>query len=147
MESGALHVGHGEGQVSRQHPICSPPLASQRKWDSPGHAAYIARDTPLGHPQGLANEEAETRRGGKPRGLRGAGLIGHIAGAGLFRVERQLDDWPEKNRRETKWFDAHEAASLVDEGGLAEIIDRFADLLSNSLDFPNMNYATCAATF
>jgi 8-oxo-dGTP pyrophosphatase MutT (NUDIX family) len=44
----------------------------------------------------------------------------------LFRVERQLDDWPEKNRRETKWFDANEAASLVDEGGLAEIIDRFA---------------------
>ena len=75
-----------------------------------------------------------------------AGLIGHIVdkrpvgnfhyakrsqrfsvGCGsFFRVERQLDDWPEKNRRETKWFDAHEAASLVDEGGLAEIIDRFA---------------------
>jgi 8-oxo-dGTP pyrophosphatase MutT (NUDIX family) len=44
----------------------------------------------------------------------------------LFRVERQLDDWPEKNWRETKWFDANEAASLVDEGGLAEIIGRFA---------------------
>src|SRR3984885_16355574 len=42
----------------------------------------------------------------------------------LFRVERQLDDWPEKNRRETKWFDAKEGASLVDEGGLAEIIER-----------------------
>jgi 8-oxo-dGTP pyrophosphatase MutT (NUDIX family) len=44
----------------------------------------------------------------------------------LFRVDRQLDDWPEKNQRETKWFDANEAASIVDEGGLAEIIERFA---------------------
>ena len=44
----------------------------------------------------------------------------------LFRVERQLDDWPEKNARETKWFDAEEAADLVEEGGLAEIIGRFA---------------------
>lgn len=44
----------------------------------------------------------------------------------LFRVERQLDDWPEKSQRETRWFDAREAAELVDEGGLAEIIDRFS---------------------
>lgn len=44
----------------------------------------------------------------------------------LFRVERQLDDWPEKSERETKWFDAGEAAALVEEGGLAEIIERFA---------------------
>jgi 8-oxo-dGTP pyrophosphatase MutT (NUDIX family) len=44
----------------------------------------------------------------------------------LLRVEQQLDDWPEKHERETKWFDGREAASLVDEGGLAEIIDRFS---------------------
>jgi len=43
-----------------------------------------------------------------------------------FRVERQLDDWPEKGTRDTKWFDAEEAATLVEEGGLAEIIRRFA---------------------
>jgi 8-oxo-dGTP pyrophosphatase MutT (NUDIX family) len=44
----------------------------------------------------------------------------------LFRVERQLDDWPEKGQRECRWFDANEAAALVEEGGLAEILDRFA---------------------
>jgi hypothetical protein len=44
----------------------------------------------------------------------------------LFRVERQLDDWPEKGQRESKWFDAKEAVNLVEEGGLAEILDRFA---------------------
>jgi 8-oxo-dGTP pyrophosphatase MutT (NUDIX family) len=44
----------------------------------------------------------------------------------LFQVERQLDDWPEKSERETRWFEASEAARLVDEGGLAEIIGRFS---------------------
>jgi 8-oxo-dGTP pyrophosphatase MutT (NUDIX family) len=44
----------------------------------------------------------------------------------LLRVERQLDDWPEKGERETRWFDAADAAELVDEGGLAEIISSFA---------------------
>ena len=44
----------------------------------------------------------------------------------LFRVERQLDDWPEKGQRERRWFNANEAAAVVEEGGLAEILDRFA---------------------
>jgi|SRR3954447_14008512 8-oxo-dGTP pyrophosphatase MutT (NUDIX family) len=44
----------------------------------------------------------------------------------LLRVEQQLDDWPEKGQRKTRWFNAVEAARLVNEGGLAEIIDRFA---------------------
>jgi 8-oxo-dGTP pyrophosphatase MutT (NUDIX family) len=43
-----------------------------------------------------------------------------------LRVERQLHDWPEKDQRETRWFDAEEAAEMVEEGGLAEIIDRFS---------------------
>jgi ADP-ribose pyrophosphatase YjhB (NUDIX family) len=36
----------------------------------------------------------------------------------LFRVGRQLDHWPEEHARETRWFDATEAAELVEEGGL-----------------------------
>jgi 8-oxo-dGTP pyrophosphatase MutT (NUDIX family) len=43
-----------------------------------------------------------------------------------FRVDRQLDDWPEKSQRETQWFDAGEAATLVLEDGLAGLITRFA---------------------
>ncbi len=43
-----------------------------------------------------------------------------------FRVERQLDEWPEKQQRETQWFDAAEAAGMVEEVGLAGIIERFA---------------------
>src|SRR3978361_1764756 len=53
----------------------------------------------------------------------------------LFRVERQLDDWPEKSQRETKWFDAEEAADMVEEGGLAEIISRFAGSYSRFVSF------------
>ncbi len=44
----------------------------------------------------------------------------------LFRVEQQLDEWPEKRQRTTQWFEAREAANRVDEGGLAEIINNFA---------------------
>src|ERR1700688_4615172 len=40
----------------------------------------------------------------------------------LFRVDQQLDDWPEKGQRETRWLDLAEAAALVNEGGLAEIV-------------------------
>jgi 8-oxo-dGTP pyrophosphatase MutT (NUDIX family) len=54
----------------------------------------------------------------------------------LFRVERQLDDWPEKTQRETKWFDAVEAADLVEEGALAEIIHRFSGSYVRFVSFP-----------
>jgi 8-oxo-dGTP pyrophosphatase MutT (NUDIX family) len=42
----------------------------------------------------------------------------------LFLVERQLDSWPEKAQRETRWFDPLDACASVDEGGLAEILRR-----------------------
>jgi 8-oxo-dGTP pyrophosphatase MutT (NUDIX family) len=53
----------------------------------------------------------------------------------LFRVERQLDEWPEKRRRETRWFDAEEAVDLVEEGGLAEIIDNFSGSYARFIAF------------
>ena len=40
----------------------------------------------------------------------------------LLRVSQQMDEWPEKGQRETRWLDAAEAAELVDEGGLAELV-------------------------
>jgi 8-oxo-dGTP pyrophosphatase MutT (NUDIX family) len=42
----------------------------------------------------------------------------------LLLVERQLDDWPEKSQRETRWVESQEAYELVGEGGLAELIRR-----------------------
>jgi hypothetical protein len=40
----------------------------------------------------------------------------------LFAVERQLRKWPEKSERETRWFDAEEASTLVAPAGLADIL-------------------------
>lgn len=40
----------------------------------------------------------------------------------LLLVEAVMDDWPEKAERQRAWFETAEAASLVDEGGLSEII-------------------------
>lgn len=44
----------------------------------------------------------------------------------LLRVEEVLDDWPERVQRRREWFEPSDAARLVDEGGLAEIIRNFA---------------------
>jgi 8-oxo-dGTP pyrophosphatase MutT (NUDIX family) len=42
----------------------------------------------------------------------------------LFEVEQQLDDWPERSQRETRWVGPQEAYELVREGGLAELMRR-----------------------
>jgi 8-oxo-dGTP pyrophosphatase MutT (NUDIX family) len=44
----------------------------------------------------------------------------------LLRVSRQAEIWPEKTQRETRWFDPTEAAGLVDEPGLTDLMRRFA---------------------
>ena len=44
----------------------------------------------------------------------------------LLWVDEQLDDWPERAERQTQWFGVPEAAGLVDEGGLSEIILRLS---------------------
>ena len=42
-----------------------------------------------------------------------------------LEVQEQLDDWPERSQRETRWFLRHEAAELVDEPELRDIILTF----------------------
>jgi 8-oxo-dGTP pyrophosphatase MutT (NUDIX family) len=49
----------------------------------------------------------------------------------LFRVDRQLEDWPEKTQRETQWFEPSYAANLVDEGELARLLRRVTALVRN----------------
>lgn len=44
-----------------------------------------------------------------------------------LRVTREFDEWPERAERERRWFTPHEAAEVVDEAGLAEILRRFED--------------------
>ena len=40
----------------------------------------------------------------------------------LLSVDRQLDDWLEKEQRECRWMTPQQAARIVQEGGLAELI-------------------------
>jgi 8-oxo-dGTP pyrophosphatase MutT (NUDIX family) len=44
-------------------------------------------------------------------------------------VERQLKRWPEQGQRSLAWFSPANAASLVDEGELAGLIEAFAATL------------------
>lgn len=50
----------------------------------------------------------------------------------LFRmkVAEEHDDWPEKDQRQRRWFDAEAAAAAVHEEELAELIGRAARDLS-----------------
>lgn len=43
-----------------------------------------------------------------------------------FRVEKQRKNWRERDQRTTSWFDAHDAAHLVDEPELCELLLHFA---------------------
>ena len=40
----------------------------------------------------------------------------------LLQVERELDDWPEKGQRERRWMTPAQAALLVSEAGLIELL-------------------------
>jgi 8-oxo-dGTP pyrophosphatase MutT (NUDIX family) len=42
----------------------------------------------------------------------------------LLEVERELDDWPERRQRERRWLPPAEAAPLVEEAGLADLLLR-----------------------
>ena len=138
-----------EAQGQTRSAVCGSPLAHWRGRTSRGHVVDDPRDASVGRPEGLANEGTKTGRGRQSGGLRRSWLDWpdrRQAPSGqpslreaprqeaiicevrvfLFRVERQIDEWPEKGSRECKWFDAKEAAALVEEGGLAEILDRFS---------------------
>ena len=43
-----------------------------------------------------------------------------------LRVERQMKRWPEQGQRALAWFNADDAASRVEEGELASLIEAFA---------------------
>lgn len=46
----------------------------------------------------------------------------------LLQVRQQLSAWPEKGQRRLRWVEIAEAALMVQEGGLVEILLRLAQL-------------------
>ncbi|EKF44024.1 NUDIX hydrolase [Nitratireductor indicus] len=60
--------------------------------------------------------------------LRGSGVEWRCEVAIIpLRVTRELNKWPERKKRTRRWFSARDAARLVDEPDLAEMLLRFAD--------------------
>jgi 8-oxo-dGTP pyrophosphatase MutT (NUDIX family) len=47
----------------------------------------------------------------------------------LIQVEQQLETWPEQKQRKTRWFTPADAASSVDEAGLADILRSLPSLI------------------
>lgn len=44
----------------------------------------------------------------------------------LFEVDRELEDWPERSERERRWMTPDEAARLVSDAGLVEVLRDFS---------------------
>jgi 8-oxo-dGTP pyrophosphatase MutT (NUDIX family) len=50
----------------------------------------------------------------------------------LFEIDHQLDDWPEKDERETRWFSPRDAAALVAEPALAKLLMKADSLIQRA---------------
>lgn len=96
---------------------------------------------PKGWPiKGLMPPEVAAREAYEEAGLRGRvesaqplGMFNYAKQSLLFDVhvflmwvDEQVEDWPEKSQRQTRWFGVREAACLVREDGLSELILRLS---------------------
>ena len=97
-------------------PKVSPAAAAAREaYEEAGLEGVIDSDTPIGsflYSKGL------------DRGRRTEVEVDVF----LLIVSRQLESWPEQAERGTRWCDPDEAAALVDEPGLAELLRRARDV-------------------
>jgi len=84
-------------------------VAAQEAFEEAGLVGSIIGKRPIGH---FHYEKQLTPR---------HGILCEVR-VYLLLVDRQLDDWPEKAERETRWFRPAAACDLVDEGGLTDII-------------------------
>ena len=83
--------------------------AAREDFEEAGVLGQITSDTPLGTYQ-------------YKKRLASGRIVTCEVSAFLLRVIKQLESWPEKGQRRTKWFRPIEAASLVDEPELANIL-------------------------
>jgi 8-oxo-dGTP pyrophosphatase MutT (NUDIX family) len=83
--------------------------AAREAYEEAGVVGWIVSDTPLG-------------RYHYQKRLTPALTIPCDVDVYLLLVEQQLETWPEQKQRETCWFTPSEAASYVDEPGLADIL-------------------------
>ena len=88
----------------------SPGSAAAREaFEEAGLEGTIEGDAPIGH---YSYE----------KGMDGGGKTSVRVGVFLLTVARQLSTWPEQAQRETRWCDPDEAAGLVAEPELADLL-------------------------
>ncbi|ADO43284.1 NUDIX hydrolase [Ketogulonicigenium vulgare] len=98
-------------------------------WALPGKSPIDAALAEAWEEAGVKKAKAQPRSighyMGTKRTLGGDEVLGAVQVYAL-RVRKLLDDYPEADRRQRQWFSAAEAAALVDEDGLRDLLIAFA---------------------
>lgn len=103
-------------------------------WPMKGRSASEAAQQEAYEEAGLKGKADKTLLGsyGYDKRMANGGLVPCMVLVFAMRVEGQLDDWPEKDEREGRWFAPADASAAVQEDGLAALILGFA--AGNAID-------------
>ena len=117
--------GTASGKV--QHQVAALPF--RRTADGDVSVLLVSsRDThrPL-IPKGWRMKGKSDRKAAAIEAMEEAGVLGTTSKApiGRYRYWKRLDDWPERDERQRVWLSREDAAILVDEPGLASILQSF----------------------
>jgi len=98
-------------------------------WPIKGHAPYMTAAVEARQEAGLLGKVEKKTLGfyHYQKRLRNGATLSCRVDVFPLRVERQRKTWPEMHQRVTKWFSPDEAAELVDEPELAELIKDFGE--------------------
>jgi 8-oxo-dGTP pyrophosphatase MutT (NUDIX family) len=99
-------------------------------WAEPGLAPYELAAKEAFEEAGLVGEVDPEPVGfySYDKRLRGGRSVPCEVGVFPLWVAQQLEDWPERKQRETRWFTPAQAAMEVEEGGLVTLLLRLAIL-------------------
>jgi 8-oxo-dGTP pyrophosphatase MutT (NUDIX family) len=97
-------------------------------WAEPGLAPHQLAAKEAFEEAGLVGEVDPTPVGTYryAKRLRSGREVTLEVGVFALWVERQLEDWPERKQRETKWFTLSQAALAAEEGELVTLLLRLA---------------------
>jgi 8-oxo-dGTP pyrophosphatase MutT (NUDIX family) len=124
-----------------------------------GDARHLARDWPLGHPKGNTSRNLSDHAAAEREATEEAGVIGAICpvpigtysyrkvlSSGASRmtevavfplaVTGLMDEWKEAGQRTRQWFNLAQAATLVDEEELRDLLYAFSPKTSQNCHIP-----------
>jgi len=100
-------------------------------WPMKGRKAHMTAALEALQEAGLLGKIAKKKLGSfrYDKRLNSGGAVLCSVDVFALRVLRQRKNWPEKDQRVTQWFPLAEAANLVEEPGLSEMIRSFEEKL------------------